>query len=139
MTLDDAANVVELDVKCFGERDAWSIFAFQYAAQDSHAEYIVGELDGKIIACAGARIFHDTAEIETFAVDPNFRRRGIGTELFSELLASIKVRGASFTVLEVRPSNTTAVNFYDKFGFRIVEREENFYVDEDAWIMVREL
>ena len=139
MTIDDADEVAALDLKCFGERDAWSSYYFFYAAQEVQAEYFVGELDGKIIACAGAEIFSDAAEIETFAVAPEYRRQRIGTELFAKLLAAIKVRGASLIFLEVRPSNSAAINFYATFGFQIVDRVKNFYVDEDALIMMREI
>lgn len=139
MTVDDADSAAELDLKCFGERDAWSGGYFFYAARDEQSIYIVGEANGKIIACAGAEIYRDAAELETFAVDTGYRRLGVGTKLFGELIDALKIRGATVIYLEVRPSNTAAINFYEAHGFKIVDRVKNFYIDEDAWVMLREL
>lgn len=139
MTLDDAEYVAELDAKSFTEQDSWDSDYFFYCAQNDQVIYIVGELNGKIVACAGVGFFDDAAEIETFAVDPNFRRRGIGTALFNELLSAINSHGAAMIFLEVRPSNHAALKFYTNLGFQIVDRMENFYGDEDAWAMMREV
>ena len=139
LTFDDANALAVLDKKCFGKHDAWHRGYFLYAAANPNAEYLIAELDGKIVACAGAEIDSDAAEIETVGVDPDYQRLGIGTKLFANLLAAVKVRGASVVYLEVRPSNTPAINLYQKFGFRLVSRIEDFYHDEDALIMLRTL
>ena len=135
---DDAEAAAALDLKSFGERDAWTSDYFFYAAQNEQAIFLVAELDGKLVACIGADIFTDAAEIVSFAVDPDCRRQGIGTKIFSALIKSVLKRGATLVILEVRPSNTAAINLYEKFGFQIVDREENYYLDEDAWIMARD-
>ena len=139
MTPDDAEDVAELDAKSFDEQDSWDSYYFFHRAQDDQSVYIVGEVDGKIIACTGVGFFDDAAEIETFAVDPNFRRRGIGTELFSKILSATESHSAKMIFLEVRPSNHAAFKFYTSLGFQIVDRVENFYGDEDAWAMMREI
>ena len=138
LTTDDAQVAAELDLKCFGARDACSRDYFFNVAQDSRQEFLVAELDGKIIACAGAEIANDTAEIESLAVAPEYRRIGIAKILLAKLLGAIQKRGANFVVLEVRPSNKAAIELYKGFGFQIVEREKNYYWNEDAWIMARE-
>ena len=138
LTTDDAKVVSDLDLKCFGEFDACSSRYFFNAAQSSNWECLVAERDGKIIACAIAEIDNDTAEIGSLAVDPDYRRQGIATILMTKLLGAIVKRGANFVVLEVRLSNTAAIELYKNFGFQIVEREEDYYWDEDAWIMARE-
>ena len=139
MTVDDAEAVAVLDLKSFGEIDSWSTEYFFYAAQNERAEFLVVESAGKIVACAGADIFVDAAEIVSFAVDPDKRNQGIGTKLLAKLIEVVKNRGASVFILEVRPSNKVAIKLYEKFGFEIVDREENYYWDEDAWIMAKEI
>lgn len=138
LTTADAESAAELDLKCFGIKDACSCEYFLQSARDEQKEFLVGERDGKIIACAGAEINSDTAEIESLAVDPEYRRQGIATILLIKLLGAVKERGATFILLEVRPSNKAAIELYKGFGFQIVEREENYYLDEDAWIMARD-
>jgi ribosomal-protein-alanine N-acetyltransferase len=139
LTIDDANICAALDFKSFGERDAWSSEDFFTAALNKNFEFIVAEKYGRIIACAGAEIYHDgTAEIDSIAVDADFRGQGIGKILLVKLLNAIIERGATFVVLEVRPSNAAAIKLYEGFGFEIVDREKNFYGDEDAWIMARD-
>ena len=111
LTTADAEVAAELDSKCFG-REACN--------------------------CEGAELDSDTAEIESLAVDPEYRRQGIATILLIKLLGAIKKRGATFIVLEVRPSNKAAIALYKSFGFQIVEREKDYYLDEDAWIMAKD-
>lgn len=138
MTPDDIDAAVEFDRKCFSAVDAWNREDFLDVVDDAETEFIVGELDGRIVACAGAEIFNDTAEILTFGVASECRRQKIGTLIFDKLIKALRRRGVNFIGLEVRLSNEAAINFYEGFGFQIVERREKFYPDEDAWIMARE-
>ena len=138
LTTDDAEIAAELDLKCFGARDACRREYFYRVAQDERREFLVAELDGKIIACAGAEIDNDTAEIESLAVAPEYRRIGVAKIPLAKLLGVIMKRGATFIVLEVRPSNKAAIELYKSFDFQIVEREKNYYWNEDAWIMARD-
>ena len=138
MLRDDADAAAALDLKSFGERDAWTSDYFFYAAQNEQAEFLVAERGGELVACIGADIFTDAAEVVSFAVDPDCRRQGIGTKIFSALIEAVLKRDATLIILEVRPSNTAAIKLYEKFGFQIVDREENYYLDEDAWIMARD-
>ena len=137
LTTADAEVAAELDSKCFGSEACGREYFFR-AAQDERQEFWVAERDGKVIACAGAELDSDTAEIESLAVDPEYRRQGIATILLLKLLDAIKKRGATFFVLEVRPSNKAAIALYKSFGFQIVEREKDYYSDEDAWIMAKD-
>ena len=139
MTGADASDVAALDRQCFGERDAWSRADFFFAAKYQYCEFIVAELDGQIVACAGIEFFHDGAEIQSLAVAPKCRNQGIGTHLLMMLLDVVKSRGLKTIILEVRPSNTAAIKLYENFGFQVVDRLKNFYLDEDALVMLREL
>ena len=138
MTPDDAEAAAAFDLKVFGAGNSFSRGYFFCAACDDQSEYFITEADGQIVACVGAGILGDTAEIETFAVDPKFRRRGIGKKIFARLLRTVRERGAKFVILEVRPSNLPAIDFYERFGFKIVDRLKNYYVDEDAFVMFLE-
>lgn len=139
MTPEDASEVAALDAKCFGEHDAWSCAGFFYAAHHRNSKYIVAEFNGQIIGCAGVEFLKDCAEVQTLAIDPNYRGLGLGRQLFTKLLATVIERGLRTIILEVRPSNMAAVKLYESFGFQVVDRLENFYEDEDALIMLRDL
>src|SRR5262249_2233773 len=63
-----------------------------------------------------------TFHLNTIAVLPDYRSRGIGTKLL--LLAHSRARAAGFSALSliVFEQNTRAVALYERFGFRTVKR-----------------
>lgn len=138
MTLADVAAVAELDEKCFGD-DSWSGDYFIYELRNKNAAYVVGELDGRIIACAGVKIFLDEAEATTLAVAPEFQGRGFGKKIFAEQIRVAKSRGATSMIFEVRCSNIPAIHIYQKSGFRKIGRIKNYYGSEDALTMRGEI
>jgi ribosomal-protein-alanine acetyltransferase len=74
------------------------------------------------------------AEILNLAVAPESRRQGVATLLVEE--AVTRRPGALF--LEVRSSNSTARNFYQKLGFTEVGRRRGYYQSpEDDGIVMR--
>lgn len=135
MTADDAEAIAELELKCFAM--PWSREDFWREARNELAEYIVGDLNGRIVAYAGAWVSFNQADVMNVAVDPEFRGQGLGTLLFGELIRAVKKRGATMITLEVRPSNKAAIKLYENFGLRSVGRRRGYYLDngEDALIM----
>lgn len=135
MTPADADAVSEIEVQSFAL--PWKRDTFYEVVQRKNTAYVVGELDGRIIAYAGAWLAFNEAEVMSVAVAPEMRGRGIGTKLFAELLKICKERGANAVTLEVRPSNAAAIRLYENFGLKSVGRRKNYYVDngEDALIM----
>jgi ribosomal-protein-alanine N-acetyltransferase len=77
------------------------------------------------------------AHISTIAVHPDYRGRGFGEILLAGMLARSIALKAEYSVLEVRVSNTNAINLYRKYEFEIVGRRKNYYRDnnEDAFLM----
>ena len=135
MTPADADAVSEIEIKSFAL--PWKRDTFYEVVQRENTVYIVGELDGKVIAYAGAWLSFNEAEVMSLAVEENFRERGIGTKLFAELIKFCKERGATAITLEVRPSNAAAIKLYESFGLKSVGRRPKYYIDngEDALIM----
>ena len=135
MTQDDADAVAAIEEQSFAM--PWKRDDFWREAKNELATYIVGELDGKVVAYAGAWVSFNQAEVMSVAVAPEFRGQGLGTLLFAELIKAVKARGATAITLEVRPSNTAAIKLYENFGLRSVGRRKGYYLDngEDALIM----
>src|SRR5947209_6614336 len=92
-----------------------------------------GRLLGYTICSRYAEVWH----VMNIAVDPPWRRRGIGARLLSALIERAGP-SESFT-LEVRPSNQDAIALYERFGFRAAGTRPRYYRDtgEDALIMWR--
>jgi ribosomal-protein-alanine N-acetyltransferase len=78
--------------------------------------------------------------ILNIAVDPAYRRKGLGKRLLEYALDYCRQLGAERVELEVRTGNDPAIALYRKYGFVIRERLPFYYSDgEDAFVMVREL
>lgn len=80
----------------------------------------------------GYIIFSWDGHLISMAVDPAYRRQGIGRRLLEtafSLLRSGRMRA------EVRKSNLGAQAFYETMGFRKVGTLKNYYGNEDAWVM----
>lgn len=78
--------------------------------------------------------------IKDFAVAPQYRGQGIGTQLLTRTLTAFASQGLQTATLEVRVSNTTARRLYERFGFTQLQIREEYYRDgEDAVVMVANL
>lgn len=135
MTEADIDGIVSIEERSFNV--PWSRRLFWAETQNDNSIYIVGVLNGAVVAYAGAWLSFGDAEVMNVAVEPDVRGRGIGTLLFAQLIEEVKARGATAITLEVRPSNAAAIRLYEKFGLRSVGRRPHYYVDndEDALIM----
>ena len=93
-----------------------------------------------ILGHSGFWLMVGEAHISTIAVQPDWRRRGIGELLLVAMLDRATELEATIVTLEVRVSNVTAQNLYYKYGFRQVELRRRYYRDrdEDALVMSTE-
>ena len=139
MRSEDLPSVQEIERRSF--TTPWPAHAYRTELSTNRlAHYRVVKVGGQVVAYAGLWLMVDEAHITTFAVDPAYRRRGVGERLLLVMLDIAIERGAREATLEVRLSNTPARNLYEKFGFRPVGIRPNYYSDdnEDALIMTTE-
>ena len=135
MIADDAEEIAAIEEMTFAM--PWSRKDFWAEAVNENAIYIVGVVDEKIAAYAGAWISFEEAQVTNVAVHPDYRGHGFGNKLFARLIEEVKTRGVTAITLEVRPSNKAAIKLYEKFGLKSVGRRKGYYLDngEDALIM----
>lgn len=96
---------------------------------------IVCEDESGIIAFLCAQLIPpDEAEILNLAVHPDHKRKGVATHL-------LKLLTAHTLHIDVRQSNSTAIAFYRKHGFRKVGHRRKYYSrpTEDAIMMTCQL
>lgn len=136
MTLDDVADVHRIEADSFPA--PWPDYAFRQELQTNRlAHYLVVRVGSETVAYGGMWLMVDEAHITTFAVRPEWRRRGIGARLMLDMMALARELGARVATLEVRLSNRPARALYGRFGFRPVGIRPRYYSDnaEDALIM----
>ena len=84
-------------------------------------------------------MIYDRIEIEYIFVDPNNRRNNIASFLMDYVFNEAKKNECSNITLEVRESNTGAISFYNINGFKEVAKRSNYYNNENAILMIREM
>ena len=67
------------------------------------------------------------SEVLTFAVDPARRGTGLGRLLLERHLLNLERGGARLIFLEVSDDNAAALALYERAGFKIIGRRENYY------------
>ena len=116
----------------------WSLAMFVLELSKPASVCLAALRDGQMIGFLICSRYDTVWHIMNVAVDPDCRREGIASTLLTDLLRRIDGKGARFT-LEVRESNTGAIDLYERFGFRAAGRRRRYYQDngEDAVIMWR--
>ena len=84
---------------------------------------------------------HEELHILSIAIAPADRGGGGAAMLLARAVERSREKGCLKVVLEVRVSNSRAIRFYEKHGFRQVDRRKNYYPDsdEDALILARDI
>ena len=72
-------------------------------------------------------VVQDEAEIIDIRVGEAFRRTGIGESLLTQSFEKLRLSEIRSVFLEVRSSNTAALALYEKLGFAMMGRRENYY------------
>ena len=82
--------------------------------------FLVALQDGKVIG-TGALVpkSDDMAEIVRMSVSTTMRRRGIGKKILNALCLHAKAEGYKRVILETTETWSDAIEFYDRFGFKI--------------------
>jgi [ribosomal protein S18]-alanine N-acetyltransferase len=139
MTVEDLPAVHAIERASFAV--PWPDDAYRNEIRTNRlASYLVARMDDEVVGFAGLWVMVDEAHVTTFAVDPRWRRRGVGERLLLALLDLAVARQAREATLEVRLSNLPARKLYEKYGFRPVGIRPRYYSDngEDALIMTTE-
>lgn len=76
-------------------------------------------VDGKLIAVGRAANFEKWTVLTRLFVHPDFRGKGLGKDLVTQLLNAAERAGASKVLLQVDSKNTAAIALYKKMGFSL--------------------
>lgn len=138
MVQEDADGVARVEAACMPV--PWSRQSFWEEASHTDAYYLIArdmDRDNLIVAYAGCWVLANEGHITNVAVYPDYQGQGLGRRLMNELTSRVKALGVDSMTLEVRPSNTVAINLYTSLGFRSVGQRPKYYTNpvEAAEIM----
>jgi len=111
------------------------MFASELAKPSSHC---MGAFEGdRLIGYLIISRYVDAWHVMNVAVDPDYRRRGIASNLLAQLFERTSDDERRGYTLEVRVSNTGAIRLYEQLGFEPRGIRRGYYTDnrEDALIM----
>ena len=123
----DAELLAKLHAGSFSDRWSASFIAKLIALPGSVA--LIAREEDATCGFILARVAADEAEILTLAVDPAWRRRGLGRALIMAAAERARDGGARTMFLEVETGNDAARALYAASGFREEGRRRGYYRD----------
>ena len=135
MRPEDLDEVTLIEAKNFTQ--PWSRRGFETSLQDDNTIYLTALMDGVVAGYCGCTYALDEAEITNVAVEEEYRGKGMGYLLVTELVKRCSKKSIHHILLEVRNSNQPAIRLYQKAGFAAESVRKNFYEQpkEDAIVM----
>lgn len=91
--------------------------------------------NGEVVGLISYSLIYDRIELEYIWVKDSYRNIGLASKMMDKMFEE----NVKNITLEVRISNLSAINLYKKYGFVVASLRHNYYGDEDAYLMVREM
>ncbi|TEX51601.1 MAG: ribosomal-protein-alanine N-acetyltransferase [Actinomycetales bacterium mxb001] len=122
----DIESVVAIEEPVF-ESTAWSAGQFWGELARDDRAYVVMDDDEGVVAYAGLLVRPPTADVQTIAVAPRARRRGLATTMLRHLLKVADAADCREIMLEVRADSAGAIALYERHGFEVIARRTSYY------------
>lgn len=132
----DMAEVLDIERRSFAL--PWSEEDFIGHLRQRHCISIVAEHNNRVVAFTLYEIHPRRITILNLAVDPEFRRKGVGTQLVDRLVDKLSQQRRTELRIDVRESNLIAQQFLRSQMFRACAVSHAAYADtdEDAYTFV---
>jgi ribosomal-protein-alanine N-acetyltransferase len=131
----DLPQVIAIERRAFPT--PWSLAMFVLELSKPSGICLAVTENDRIVGYLICSRYDQAWHLMNIAVDPQARRRGLGSALLAAMIDRAGEE-AAYT-LEVRTSNAGAIALYERFGFRGAGTRRRYYTDtgEDALIMWR--
>lgn len=139
LKFEDLDDVILIEKSCFST--PWSKDAFIKELMNQFAYYQCATADGTMAGYMGMWKICDEGHITNVAVLPEYRNKGIASELMRKMVEVCRCSEINSMTLEVRESNYPAIRLYEKFGFVSAGKRPNYYQkpNESAVIMWKKI
>lgn len=129
MRVEDVDEVMQIETSAYPF--PWTHGIFRDCLRVGYSCWLI-EQAGKVVAYGIMSSAVGEAHILNICVDSTLRRRGFGRAMLEHLVNLAKRHGNDVCLLEVRPSNTSAVTLYHNSGFNEVGKRKDYYPDENG-------
>ena len=132
---EDVEKMAELEKRCFSDPWSWEML-YSDAITNDISTYLLAYEGDTLLGYIGIWAVGYECQINNVAVNPDYRRMGIGTLLLTSILTATAMAGMNYWTLEVRESNLAAIEMYKSAGFVIDGVRPKYYEDgENALLM----
>ena len=156
LTEADLSAVVQMDQDCFG--GLWTEAGYRREIESPNSQLLImkaapmlkeqslpsasvsvgtEQTNSTLMGIGCVWFILEEAHITILAIQPPYRRQGLGQLLLITLLENAIHRQAEWATLEVRISNHAAQKLYERLGFVTIGQRKKYYQDtgEDALIL----
>ncbi len=118
----------------------WSRGNFVDSLASGYQAWVLRDQDGYLLGYFLLMAIVDEAHLLNVAVSAEIQGQGLGRFLLNQAAACSRGLGMASVLLEVRPSNTRALEIYQRYGFSQIGRRKAYYPAanqqrEDAIVM----
>jgi ribosomal-protein-alanine N-acetyltransferase len=118
----------------------WSLANFVDSLNSNYESWVLRDQDGDLLGYFLLMAVVDEAHLLNVAVSATQQGQGLGRFLLNQAVACSRGLGMESVLLEVRPSNTRALQIYERYGFQHIGRRKGYYPAanqqrEDAIVM----
>ena len=118
----------------------WSMANFEDSLNSNYEAWVLRDRDGDLLGYFLLMAVVDEAHLLNVAVSAEKQGQGLGRFLLNQAVACARGLGMESVLLEVRPSNTRALQIYERYGFKQIGRRKGYYPAanqqrEDAVVM----
>lgn len=133
----DVRAVAAAEVECFSDPWPEAYFAAELFAPGRFHRVLV-DPEGALVAYLFTAWQYLDLHILKIATVPRFRRQGLGRRLMAAAEEHAHFMAGETLTLEVRLTNTAAIELYEALGFERAGLRQGYYADEsDALVMTK--
>lgn len=115
----------------------WSGQDFEKCLYQGNCVGMVAKYRNQVVGFMIYELYKTRIHLLSFAVDPIYRRMGIGTQMVASLVSDLTPSRLNKIILEVRETNLPAQLFFRSCEFRYITTLRNHFpeIGEDAYLM----
>ncbi len=132
----DAVSIAELsrDIIEAGLGWSWTPSHIVEEINSKTSNVIVTTQGNKVLGFAVMKYFDHEARLNLFGVHPDYRRKGIGSQMIKWLEETALINGNGVVYLETRLNNQAAREFYKTLGYTVIQRIPGYYQGRETAI-----
>ena len=139
-SLADAGEIAELSRNYIEYDLSWDYTPAKIIQliKDKNKNVIVAREDSKLVGFGIMTYYDSQSNLDLLAVKVRYRYQGIGRKIVQWLEKVALTAGIVNIYIQVRETNTGAIKFYERLGYKIIDKRRGYYrSQETAVIMAR--